>query len=60
VTDYPRTLSDLLNDLIRTGFRLDAVLEPEPTPNGPRAPGWRAAFGMVPRTLILRARKEGT
>lgn len=59
VTDYPRTLSDLFTDLMRTGFRIDAMLEPEPPSNGPRSPEWRETFRMVPRTLIVRARKEG-
>jgi SAM-dependent methyltransferase len=59
VNDYPRTFSDLFTDLVRTGFRVDVVLEPEPAPAGPRSPEWRETFHMVPRTLILRARKEG-
>lgn len=60
VTDYPRTLGDLFTDLLRSDFRLDTVLEPEPTANRSRAPGWRDAVRMVPRTLILRARKAGS
>jgi SAM-dependent methyltransferase len=59
VSEYPRTFSDLFIDLVRTGFRVDVVLEPEPAPGGPRSPEWRETFHMVPRTLILRARKEG-
>lgn len=60
VTDHPRTLTDLFTDLIRTGFRLDAMLEPEPPPDEARTARWRDALRMVPRTLVLRARKEGT
>lgn len=60
VSDYPHTFSDLFTDLVRTGFRVDAVLEPEPPLSGPRSPEWRETFRMVPRTLIMRARKEGS
>ena len=35
------------------------ILEPEPVPSGPRSMHWRDAFKFLPRTLIIRARKEG-
>jgi SAM-dependent methyltransferase len=57
---HAHTFSELFTDLVRTGFRVDTVLEPEPAPRGPRSPEWRETFRMVPRTLIIRARKEGT
>jgi SAM-dependent methyltransferase len=58
-TDYHHTISDLYMGLNRTGYRVDVMIEPEPTPSGPRSIFWREAFRYVPRTLIIRARKEG-
>jgi SAM-dependent methyltransferase len=58
-TDYHHTLSDLFMGLTRTSYRVDTILEPEPVMKGPRSQHWREAFRMVPRTLIIRARKEG-
>jgi ubiquinone/menaquinone biosynthesis C-methylase UbiE len=57
--DHHRTISDLFTGLIRANFRVDTVLEPEPAASGPRSAEWRDTFKYVPRTLILRARKEG-
>jgi SAM-dependent methyltransferase len=47
------TLSDVFTGLTRTGFRVDTLLEPEPS----RPPGGRA---LLPTTVIWRARKEGS
>jgi SAM-dependent methyltransferase len=58
-TDYHHTISDLYMGLYRAGYRVDLVLEPEPRADGPRSQFWRPAFRYVPRTLIVRARKEG-
>lgn len=58
-TDYHHTMGDLFSGLGRSGYRLDTVLEPEPTTSGPRSMFWRDSFRFVPRTLIIRARKEG-
>ncbi|MGI8792582.1 MAG: class I SAM-dependent methyltransferase [Acidimicrobiales bacterium] len=58
-TDYHHTMGDLFSGLTRSGYRIDQVLEPEPTPSGPRSMFWRDTFRYVPRTLIIRARKEG-
>ncbi|HUS62348.1 MAG TPA: class I SAM-dependent methyltransferase [Acidimicrobiales bacterium] len=58
-TDYHHTFGDLFAGLVRAGYRVDTVLEPEPLPSGPRSQHWRDAFRMIPRTLIIRARKEG-
>jgi SAM-dependent methyltransferase len=58
-TDYHHTIADLVTGLLRNGFRIDTVLEPEPKASGPRSQHWREAFRYVPRTLIIRARKEG-
>ena len=58
-TDYHHTIADLYMSLVRASYRVDLMMEPEPTPSGPRSPFWREPFTKVPRTLIVRARKEG-
>lgn len=58
-TEYRHTFGDLYMGLARASYRVDLVLEPEPAPSGPRSQWWNDAFAMVPRTLIIRARKEG-
>jgi SAM-dependent methyltransferase len=58
-TDYHHTFEDLYMTLLRSGYRVDNLLEPEPLSAGPRSQHWREAFRWVPRTLIVRARKEG-
>jgi ubiquinone/menaquinone biosynthesis C-methylase UbiE len=58
-TDYHHTISDLFTSLTRASYRVDTVLEPEPVSSGPRSQFWRDTFRYVPRTLIIRARKEG-
>jgi SAM-dependent methyltransferase len=58
-TAYPHTVADLYMGLLRSGYRVDAIVEPEPTSSGPRTVFWRESFRYVPRTLIVRARKEG-
>ena len=58
VATYHHTVSDLLVGLVRAGYRIDMVLEPEPPEAGlDGSPPWGAAY--LPRTLIVRARKEG-
>jgi 2-polyprenyl-3-methyl-5-hydroxy-6-metoxy-1,4-benzoquinol methylase len=57
--DIPRTISTLFTSLGRANFRVDAVLEPQPAPGGPRGPGWADAMAYLPATLIIRARKQG-
>ena len=44
----PLTISDVFTALTRANFRVDTILEPEPSPTAP-----------LPVLLILRARKEG-
>lgn len=56
---HHHTVSDLFTGLSRANFRVDTVLEPEPVVNGQRSPHWRDAYRWVPRTIVLRARKEG-
>ena len=45
----PRTVTDLFTSLVRAGFRVDTLLEPEPDPPA-----------SLPRTLVVRGRKVGT
>lgn len=56
---FHHTFSDLFTSLSRAKFRVDTVLEPEPLPESPRSRYWRDTFHWVPRTLLIRARKEG-
>lgn len=56
---HPRTMADLYTALVRASYRVDALLEPEPVPHGPRSPAWDPAMLSVPLTLVVRARKEG-
>jgi SAM-dependent methyltransferase len=56
---HHHTIGDLFMSLVRANFRVDALLEPEPLPSAPRSEHWSEAFRQIPRTLILRARKEG-
>jgi SAM-dependent methyltransferase len=59
VTDVPRTISALFVSLGRANFRVDTLLEPEPTPRGPRSRRWNDLMTLLPSTLIVRARKLG-
>lgn len=59
-TDFHHTVGDLYMGLVRSNFRVDTILEPEPTRSAARSTFWREAFKLVPRTLIIRARKEGS
>ncbi|MCU0311544.1 MAG: class I SAM-dependent methyltransferase [Acidimicrobiales bacterium] len=56
---YPRSLAEVFGAFHRANFRVDAVLEPGPTPQGGRRRYWSEAMRRVPATLVLRARKEG-
>jgi SAM-dependent methyltransferase len=57
--EYRRTISDLVTGLSRANFRVDVLLEPEPATSPVRSRVWRNTFEKIPRTLIIRARKEG-
>src|SRR5437762_1970522 len=59
-TDYHHTASEIFMVLTRNSYRVDTILEPEPDPDAPHSTFWRDAFRYVPRTLIVRARKEGS
>lgn len=58
-TEYHHTFAELYMALSRSSYKVDAVLEPEPVPGAHRSSRWRPAQTLVPRTLIVRARKEG-
>ena len=58
-TAFPHPFSELYMGLIRASYRVDLVLEPEPGRGAPHDHMWRGAMTHVPRTLIIRARKEG-
>jgi SAM-dependent methyltransferase len=58
-TAYHHTISELYMGLVRASYRVDLILEPEPIERGRRSHAWRDTFLYVPRTLIIRARKEG-
>ena len=57
-TDYRHTMSDIYMGLLRANYKVDMMIEPEPM-GGPRSQHWRETYKYVPRTLIIRARKEG-
>lgn len=50
-TEHQHTFADVHGGLARAGYRVDTVVEPEPDTSDRRA--------FVPRTLLVRARKEG-
>jgi hypothetical protein len=49
---YPRTVADVFAALHRAGYRVDAILEPEPRRSAHPGPA-------VPPVVVWRARKEG-
>jgi len=57
--DYPMTIGELFTSLTRANFRVDALLEPEPTNSGHRSRYWTETMHWMPATLIVRARKQG-
>lgn len=59
-TAWNHTIGAIFAGLTRANFRVDTVLEPEPLSSTPRSSLWRDAFRLIPRTLVVRARKEGT
>jgi ubiquinone/menaquinone biosynthesis C-methylase UbiE len=58
-TEYHHTFGELYMALSRNSYKVDTILEPEPVPGTHRSSLWRPAQTMLPRTLIIRARKEG-
>ncbi len=59
-TEHHHSFAELYMGLSRASYKVDAVLEPEPVPGAHRSAAWRPAQTMIPRTLIIRARKEGS
>jgi SAM-dependent methyltransferase len=59
-TVWSHTIGAVFAGLTRANFRVDNLLEPEPLASAPRSALWRDAFRFVPRTLVVRARKEGS
>ncbi len=57
--DHHHTVADIFMALTRNNFRVDALLEPESRDGRSMSPYWREAFLWLPRTLVVRARKEG-
>lgn len=58
LVEYHHTIADVFSALVRTDYVVDSLLEPEPVAGAPRSPRWHEAFEVLPRTLIVRARKE--
>jgi SAM-dependent methyltransferase len=56
---FHHTFSGLYMGLNRASYRVDLVLEPAPIPAAPRSHLWEDEMEYIPRTLIIRARKEG-
>ena len=54
-----RTIGFLFTALGRANFRVDTLLEPQPSSGGPRGAAWHDHMRYVPATLIIRARKQG-
>jgi len=57
--DQPMTIGDLFTSLSRANFRVDTILEPEPTRTIGHSRHWTPAMRWLPATLIMRARKLG-
>lgn len=60
ITEFPHPFGELYGGLARASYRVDTILEPEPVAGMPRSVWWHAGAESVPRTLIVRARKEGS
>jgi SAM-dependent methyltransferase len=52
LTVWPRTIADVFAALHRAGYRVDALIEPEPVQSADPGPS-------LPTTVIWRARKDG-
>ena len=56
---HHHTISDLFGGLIRAGYRLDTVFEPEWTSPGTTGRRSHERLRYLPPALVVRARKEG-
>jgi SAM-dependent methyltransferase len=52
LTVWPRTIADVFAALHRAGYRVDALIEPQPTRSADPGP-------LLPGSIVWRARKEG-
>lgn len=60
LVEHPHSFEEIFSGLTRASYRIDALLEPEPRSSGPHSHQWSEAMRYVPRTLVVRARKEGS
>lgn len=58
-TEYQHTVSGVVTQLHRAGFRVDVLLEPEAPQGVTRSGLWDERYATVPQALVVRARKEG-
>ncbi|MDQ6695952.1 MAG: class I SAM-dependent methyltransferase, partial [Actinomycetota bacterium] len=58
--DQPRTISEIFTGLTRNNFKVDTLLEPTAAATGPRSRWFTDVMRLVPATLLIRARKQGT
>lgn len=58
-TTFHHTFADLYMGLARSSYRVDLIVEPEPSAGAHHSPWWRESMEYVPPALIIRARKEG-
>jgi len=59
LVEYPRSVSALFTALQRANFRVDTILEPEPTTGRNHSALWSDVNNTVPPVLVMRARKLG-
>lgn len=59
ITDHQRSIGEIFAGLMRSNFRVDALLEPEPEGASSRSAHWTEVMRYVPATVIFRARKVG-
>ncbi len=58
-SDHTHTIEGTFTALTRTGFRVDALLEPLARPGDQPGPYWVPAMAYLPAVLVVRARKLG-
>ena len=56
---YPRSVAEMAASFTKANFRVDQILEPMARPTEP-SEYWSEVMTMVPATLILRGKKEGS
>jgi SAM-dependent methyltransferase len=59
-SDHPHTVSEIFTQLTRSNFRVDTLLEPEPSHERRHSEYFTEVMKWIPATLLVRARKEGT